>query len=102
MSHTSHDQRLNKLLAPERNHYYYGKLLDEHSLQMEQDYVNRKRWLLNRLGLGAGVLCGLEVTASADGKQLRISPGVAIDALGREIIVPEEWRFDPWQVSDCC
>jgi uncharacterized repeat protein (TIGR01451 family) len=102
MSQTMMNQRLNQLLAPQRNNYYYGKLLDEHHFRKEQDYFNRKRWLLNRLGLGAGVLCGLQVTASKDGKQLCISPGVAVDALGREIIVPEAWCFDPWQITDEC
>ena len=45
------------LAAPERNHYFYGKLLDEQHLTMEQRYFNQKRWLLNRLTVGGGVLC---------------------------------------------
>lgn len=94
--------QLGKLQTPERNHYYYGKLLDERNLEMEQDYFNHMRWLLNRLGLGAGILCGLDVTLSKDGKQLCISPGVAVDAMGREIIVPEPWCFDPWLITDRC
>jgi hypothetical protein len=95
-------QQLGKLTAPERNRYYYGKLLDERNLQLEQDHINRKRWLVNRLGLGEGVLCGLEVTAGKDGSQLCISRGVAVDALGREIIVPQPWCFDPWKITDEC
>jgi len=91
---------LNKLAAPQRNNYFYGKLLDVPHFQMEQDYLNRKRWLVNRLGLGEGVLCGLNVTAK-DG-QVCISPGVAIDGLGHEIIVPETVSLDPWAVTDEC
>lgn len=48
---------LARLSTPTRNRYYYGKLLDAHHLELEQDYGNRKRWLLNRLSLGTGVLC---------------------------------------------
>lgn len=89
---------LNKLA--QRNNYFYGKPLDVHHFQMEQDYFNSKRWLINRLGLGEGVLCGLNVTEK-DG-EVCISPGVAIDALGREIIVPEVVCLDPWEVTDEC
>ena len=59
---------LNELRTPARNHYFYGKLLDVFHFQMEQTYFNRKRWLLNRLGLGSGVLCGLEVILADDGQ----------------------------------
>jgi hypothetical protein len=90
-----------KLEPPRRNHFFYGKLMDVLHFQMEQDYGNAKRALINRLTLGEGVLCGLQVTAS-DGK-LCVSPGVAIDALGREIIVSTPVCIDPWAPpSDAC
>ncbi len=96
-------EMLARLATPVRNRYYYGKLLDAHHLELEQDYGNRKRWLLNRLTLGSGVLCGLEVTASTDGRQVRVAPGVAIDGWGREIIVPADSRgVDPRQATDDC
>lgn len=93
-------RRPGKLATPQRNNYFYGKLLDVPHFQMEQDYFNRKRWLLNRLGLGEGVLCGLNVAAKNG--QVYISPGVAIDALGREIIVPESVSLDPRALTDEC
>lgn len=71
-----------------RNRYFYGKLLDVHHLDMEQEYVNGKRWLLNRLVTGAGVLCGLDLRLTADRKGVRVAPGIAIDYAGREIVVP--------------
>lgn len=77
---------LRSLHEPRRNKYFYGKLLDVSHLQMEQCYGIDKRWLLNRLALGSGVLCGLGVTAGVDGT-VCIGPGVAIDGFGREIIV---------------
>jgi len=85
-----------RLIEPHRNNYFYGKLLDVGHLEMEQRYFNRKRWLLNRLALGSGVLCGLQV-AWTDGK-LTVAPGVAVDGLGREIVVPGWIELDPRKV----
>jgi hypothetical protein len=87
------------LLTPERNRYFYGKLLDVEQLEKEQRYFNHKRWLLNRLVTGSGVVCGLNITPGENG-DLVIQPGVAIDALGREIIVADDWAFDPSQLTD--
>lgn len=92
--------RLGLLTEPRRNKYFYGKLLDVAHLQMEQSYFNRKRWLLNRLSLGEGVLCGLDVQARKG--QLCVTRGVAIDSLGREIIVPATACIDPWKPTDDC
>lgn len=94
---------LTRLATPARNRYYYGKLLDVYHLDLEQNYGNMKRWLLNRLTVGTGVLCGLEVMASADKKRVRVGPGVAIDGWGREIIVPANSPgIDPTQPTDDC
>ena len=71
----------------ERNNYFYGKLLDVAALSQEQRYYNGKRWLLNRLVTGSGVLCGLDVVVDGDGS-LVVEPGAAIDSAGREIVVP--------------
>src|SRR6187551_679292 len=94
------DANLALLETPRRNHYFYGKLLDELHLRMEQDYFNDKRWLLNRLALGRGVLCGLQVSIS--GKAVCVEAGVAIDGLGREIVVPGKVCFDPWRTAGEC
>ncbi|HJQ85652.1 MAG TPA: hypothetical protein VKA21_16305 [Candidatus Binatia bacterium] len=71
-----------------RTHYFYGQLLDVHHFEQEQSYFNQKRWLLNRLVLGYGVVCGLDVQPGEDGKSVVVLPGVAIDRAGREIVVP--------------
>jgi hypothetical protein len=88
-------------VTPERNHFFYGKLMDVDQFQKDQCYFNEKRWLLNRLSLGSGVLCGLDVVADdADGK-VRIQPGIAIDGLGREITLPEPGiTVNPRQLTD--
>lgn len=75
------------MCAPVRNRYFYGKLLDVFHFEMEQNYFNDKRQLLNRLISGYGVVCGLNVTLGSDGNSVVVSPGVAIDKCGREIIV---------------
>ena len=94
---------LTRLSSPVRNRYYYGKLLDVYHLDVEQDYGNLKRWMLNRLSLGYGVLCGLDVMVSADKKQVRVGAGVAIDGWGREIIVPSNSPgVDVTQPTDDC
>lgn len=90
---------LRMLRPPRRNRYFYGKLLDVGHFQMEQCYGLDKRWLLNRLALGSGVLCGLTVTVGADGT-VCISPGVAIDGLGREIVVSAPVAVPPAQPTD--
>ena len=101
MDYSDNGRRLGTLAEPRRNNYFYGKLLDVGHLEMEQSYFNRKRWLLNRLGLGEGVLCGLDVKPQ-DGK-LCVTPGVAIEgASGCDIIVPKEYCFDPWTLTDEC
>jgi hypothetical protein len=88
------------LVVPVRNRYFYGKLLDVRHFELEQAYLVGRRRLLNRLGLGAGVLCGLEVTATPEG-QIQISAGVAVDGRGREIVVPSaSCVTNPAQVTD--
>jgi hypothetical protein len=71
----------------ERNRYFYGKLLTVRDFISEQTYFSDKRRLLNRLLFGSGVITGLQVVA-VDEKSISIETGVALDALGREIVVP--------------
>jgi hypothetical protein len=93
-------EHLRALAAPRRNNYFYGKRLDVPHFRMEQDYGKEKQWLLNRLSLGKGVLCGLDVTGQYG--QVCVAPGVAIDGLGREIIVPLKTCIDPWAPPPLC
>jgi hypothetical protein len=88
------------LATPARNRYFYGKLLDVPHFYLEQSYLNGKRWLMNRLVSGTGIVCGLAVTPTADGTGLIISPGVAIDAWGREILVTNPAWVNPLALTD--
>ncbi|NOU69195.1 hypothetical protein GC096_34840 [Paenibacillus sp. LMG 31461] len=71
----------------ERNRYFYGKLLTVRDFESEQKYFNDKRRMMNRLLHGSGVVTGLQVVA-VDEKSVSVEMGAAIDALGREIVVP--------------
>jgi hypothetical protein len=73
--------------SPVRNRYFYGKLLDVFHFELEQNYFNTKRWMLNRFVLGYGVICGLNVQLGSDNQSVYVTPGLAIDKCGREIIV---------------
>ena len=66
----------------ERNRYFYGKLLTVRDFEIEQKYTRSSSQLMNRLALGAGVVCGLGVGISDD-STLLIESGMAIDYLGR-------------------
>lgn len=83
------------LHSPRRNRYFFGKLLDADHFELETDYLNGKRWLLNRLVTGYGVVCGLDVELAPDGTAIVIRSGVAIDKHGREVIVPDSTPVIP-------
>ena len=71
-----------------RNRFFYGKLMDVYHFDLEQSYFNEKRWLLNRLVTGYGVICGLNVKLAQDGRNVWVDPGVGLDKAGHEIVVP--------------
>lgn len=91
----------------ERNNYYYGKLMTQREYFAEQSYFNKKRWLINKMVNGWGVVCGLEVKPilvdsdnpgkGYDTSKVKVTPGMAVDCCGREIIVYEEQvvKLDP-------
>src|SRR5262245_4671877 len=78
----------------ERNHFFYGKLITTRDMTDEQAYFNEKRWLLNRLLFGSGIVCGLEVTGQAGDRAIEIAPGVALDGRGREIVITDKKKIE--------
>lgn len=72
----------------EKNNYFYGKLLTVRDFKSEQDYYIHKAQLVNRMLYGSGVVTGLK-TSMIDGQTLSVESGLAIDASGREIVVPK-------------
>ncbi len=75
-----------KLYPFERNRYYSGKMLTSADFQAEQTYFNNKRRFINNLMYGTGVVCGCGVF-SLDDLSLLVESGVAVDGLGREIVM---------------
>ena len=75
------------MCPPVRNRYFYGKMLDVAHFELEQEYFNYKRRMLNRLVTGYGVACGLGVQLVQGTQTVQVLPGVAIDKCGREIVV---------------
>jgi hypothetical protein len=79
---------------PRRVNFFEGQLLTTADLAVEQEYHRGMRYLLNRLH-GYGTVSGLEVVVSRG--RVRVSPGLGIDVLGREIVVtaPLTHRLEP-------
>ena len=76
----------NQLYPFERNRYYAGKMLTSADFQAEQTYFNNKRRFVNNLMYGSGIVCGCGVF-SLDDLSILVESGVAIDGLGREIVI---------------
>ena len=80
------------LRSLKRVHYFHGKVLSAEDFTAEQEYQLEKFRRHNRYLHGPGVVSGLEVSVSGDsseGCKLIVTPGYAIDPLGREIVIPE-------------
>ena len=75
-----------KLFPFERNKYFYGKLLSVDDFELEQDYMNNKRRMLNRYLNGCGVVAGLHVVG-LDEQTISVEAGIALDATGRELVM---------------
>jgi hypothetical protein len=75
-----------------RNRYAYGQLLSVDDLNREQEYNRSKHRRHNRLLHGFGVVNGLDVgveSGSPGDLIVAVTPGVAIDANGEELVLCE-------------
>jgi hypothetical protein len=72
----------------ERLHYVNGRRLDAGDLRLEQHYHIAMRRLLNRGLFTPGVVNGFNVVA-ANQKEVYVEPGLGLDPLGREVVLPE-------------
>jgi hypothetical protein len=73
-------------VALKRVHYFDHQFLKVHDFQAEQEYHTQMRRQHNRLLHGWGVVEGLEVKQKGQ-RDVTIEPGMAIDNLGREIVI---------------
>lgn len=85
-----HRQQHTDLLTPTKMNYSYGQLLGELQFKLEQQYHIHKRWLLNRLVTGPGVVCGMDLQPADQGRSIVVTPGLAIDRCGREIVIAQQ------------
>jgi hypothetical protein len=84
---------------PRRVNYFFGKVMGVEDFEAEQSYLLDKHRRHNRHLHGWGVICGLAVAPSGAG--VVVEPGLALDGLGREIVVPEQREMpDPRQPID--
>jgi len=76
-------------VALKRVHYFDHQFLKVHDFQAEQDYHLEMRRRHNRMLHGWGVVDGLQVQQKGQ-RDITIDPGMAIDNLGREIILSSQ------------
>jgi hypothetical protein len=75
-----------KIRSSRRPHYFTGELLKEDDFRSEQAYHIEMRRRLTSVLHEWGIAGGLLVTREGD-RKVSVSPGLAIDALGREIVL---------------
>jgi hypothetical protein len=78
----------------ERLNYFNGQRLQAADFKLEQEYHMRVRRWLNRSLYTPGIASGLEVYKIEGAPKVKVLPGLAIDHLGREIILLEERTVD--------
>jgi hypothetical protein len=87
-------------ISSERSRYYTGKYMTARDFQSEQDYFLSRHYMHNRLLHGWGIVCGLVVTPhsspNCQDRYVAVSPGVAIDCCGREVVLRERKVIKIW------
>ncbi|MFO7892757.1 MAG: hypothetical protein R6U63_03390 [Longimicrobiales bacterium] len=85
-----------------RVRYFDGQMLTAKDLTQDQAYFLEHNRRHNRTLHGYGTVCGLAVSArrTAEGVEVVVSPGLAIDPVGREIHVPEAQRVTAEDLDD--
>lgn len=73
-----------------RLHYYNSQFLVAEDFNDEQLYHNQMRRLHNRSLHTWGVVRGLEVSGTMGATRVVVAPGIAIDRLGREVVLPAQ------------
>jgi hypothetical protein len=74
----------------ERLRFFDGQRLLASDLQGIEAFHSEMRWLHNRSFHQPGIGNGYAVTGERDAREIRIGPGYALDALGREIVLTHE------------
>lgn len=77
-----------------RLRYFDGQFLQDGDFIDEQKYQNDRRQRLARLTVAPGIASGLALTLDRSAASITVSAGTAIDAKGRQIVLPEASRLD--------
>lgn len=95
------DDAIGQLIALQRNNYPFGKLMDQAQFEKEQRYFRGQQALINRFILGAGVVCGLDIVIDPDDEnRVLVQNGLALDGLGRQVVVEDAVSVDPHQPTN--
>lgn len=80
--------------TPVKSRFFQGQFLTDRDLDQLQTWTNQ-RLLLNRLRNGWGTVTGLSVTADPEKRgHIVVTPGLATDSGGRDIVVNEPIHVD--------
>jgi hypothetical protein len=74
-------------------HFFNGERLTADDLNFLDHAENTLRWLHTRFLHGWGIATGLGVAGKSGAQSVSVAPGMAIDALGREIILTSALTF---------
>jgi len=75
----------------ELNRFFLGKFLSAEDFECEQKFFRERSWLRNATLYGPGIVTGLEVSRNLQEKScFKITPGLAFDQLGRELLLTQE------------
>ena len=89
-----------------RNRYYTGKLLSAADFEQEQQYLRTKHRRHNRLLHGVGIVSGLDVSVetgqAGEEPVVVVSPGLAINEEGEELVLCERATSDMCLGSKVC
>jgi hypothetical protein len=88
-------------IALERNLFFTGKLMTARAFRDETAYLRSRIHLHNRLFVGTGVACGLDLVEhelpECRSRWVVVRSGLAIDCCGREVVLCEDTRL---QIAD--
>ncbi|QUQ65631.1 hypothetical protein [Kutzneria sp. CA-103260] len=88
----------------ERNRYFTGKFMAARDFAADTEYLLDRHRLHNRLLHGWGIVCGLEVCRHPRPECAKtwvvVTPGLALDCHGRELVLQREIAFELPQRSD--
>lgn len=92
MSDNNENMINNRFHNFEKNKYFYGKLMTVKDFEAEQQYFDEKRYLINSLLHGTGIVCGFTdtIVKLENDSSLKITfndGGVALTWCGHEIVV---------------